>query len=82
MADKQLRLTHAEAKKSAISTSMTADVEGIEATLPSVHDLWGYLLDIGFGLYFLSKFISLATFSIFAPFLCTYPFITFHLGRS
>ncbi len=65
MADKQLRLTHTEVKKSAISTLMTADVEGIEATLPSIHDLWGFLLDIGFGLYFLSKFISLATFSIF-----------------
>lgn len=70
MADKQLRLTHEEAKKSAISTLMTADVEGIEATLPSVHDLWGFLLDIGFGLYLLSKFIKLASISIFGPFLC------------
>ena len=82
MADKQLRLTHTEVKKSAISTLMTADVEGIEATLPSIHDLWGFLLDIGFGLYFLAKFISLATFSIFAPFLCTSPSVTFHLKLS
>ncbi|KAM3466990.1 hypothetical protein NHJ6243_000387 [Beauveria neobassiana] len=70
MADKQMRLTHTEAKKSAISTLMTADVEGIEATLPSVHDLWAFFVDIGFGLYFLSRYISLATISIFAPFLC------------
>ncbi|KAM3532049.1 hypothetical protein NHJ13051_000425 [Beauveria bassiana] len=69
MADKQMRLTHTEAKKSAISTLMTADVEGIEATLPSVHDLWAFFVDIGFGLYFLSRYISLATISIFAPFL-------------
>ncbi|KAM3546871.1 hypothetical protein ARSEF1564_000184 [Beauveria bassiana] len=69
MADKQMRLTHTEAKKSAISTLMTADVEGIEATLPSVHDLWAFFVDIGFGLYFLLRYISLATISIFAPFL-------------
>ncbi|OAA42906.1 ABC transporter, transmembrane domain, type 1 [Beauveria brongniartii RCEF 3172] len=69
MADKQMRLTHTEAKKSAISTLMTADVEGIEATLPSVHDLWAFFVDIGFGLYFLSRYISHATISIFAPFL-------------
>ncbi|KAM3532453.1 hypothetical protein MY4038_004026 [Beauveria bassiana] len=69
MADKQMRLTHTEAKKSAISTLMTADVEEIEATLPSVHDLWAFFVDIGFGLYFLSRYISLATISIFAPFL-------------
>ncbi|KAH8720629.1 ABC transporter FUM19 [Beauveria bassiana] len=75
MADKQMRLTHTEAKKSAISTLMTADVEGIEATLPSVHDLWAFFVDIGFGLYFLSRYISLATISIFAPFLLIYGFL-------
>ncbi|OAA63985.1 ABC transporter, transmembrane domain, type 1 [Cordyceps fumosorosea ARSEF 2679] len=68
MADKQLRLTRAEAKKSAISTLMTADVEGIEQSLPDVHDLWSYLLDISFGLFLLYKFIGLASLTVFGPF--------------
>ncbi len=70
MADKQLRLTQAEAKKSAIATLMTADVEGIEESLPELHDLWGYFLDIAFGLFLLYKFIGMVALTVFAPFIC------------
>ncbi len=70
MADKQLRLTRTEAKKSAIATLMTADVEGIEESLPELHDLWSYFLDINFGLFLLYKFIGLAALTVFAPFVC------------
>lgn len=70
MADKQLRLKHDEAKKSAISTLMTADVEGLEMNLPELHELWGYFVDIGLGLYFLYKFIGVAMVVIFVPVIC------------
>ncbi|OAR02511.1 hypothetical protein LLEC1_06553 [Akanthomyces lecanii] len=69
MADKQLRLTRAEAKKSAIATLMTADVEGVEESLPELHDLWGFFLDISFGLFLLYKLIGLAALTVFGPFI-------------
>lgn len=75
MADKQLRLQPSEAKKSAITTLMTADIEGIEEALPEVHELWGFILDIAFGVYLLYRFIGLACLTVFGPFICKVSFL-------
>lgn len=71
LADKQLRLSQAEAKRSAIATLMTADVEGITTELSSIHSIWGYLVDAVLGLYALSRFIGVATVVVLGPLLRT-----------
>lgn len=67
MSAKQLRLKQSEAKESAIGAVMTADVEGVESGVRNIHDLWTYVLDIGLGFFFLSRFIGLASLTIFGP---------------
>lgn len=73
MAQKQLRLPHSEAKKSAIATLMAADVEGVAEGLPDIHSLWAHLLETGLGLFVLSRLIGVASVVIFIPFFCELP---------
>lgn len=80
MFDKSLRISQSEAKKSAAITLMSADVEGIADGLPKVYELIMTLLELGFGVYFLSLFVGESCFVVLAPLIVS-AIATYFLGK-
>ncbi|KAJ6779421.1 hypothetical protein PWT90_03877 [Aphanocladium album] len=80
MFDKSLRISQSEAKKSAAITLMSADIEGIADGLPKLYELIMTLLELGFGIYFLSLFVGESCFVVLAPLIAS-AIATYFLGK-
>ena len=65
-----LQLDHITAEKSAAVTLMSTDVDNIEAGFVMMHDLWAGVLELGIGLYLLSRYVGAAAVFTLAPALC------------
>lgn len=59
---KNLSLKTSDAKKAAVLTLMTADVEGVVTNSSKSHDIWMSFFEIGIGMYFMSLMIGNAWF--------------------
>lgn len=61
---------------------MTADVESIEDGVRNIHELVSYLIEIALGMLLLSRYIGLASLSIFVPcaFSTIYGFLVGKIG--
>lgn len=56
-----------EAKRSAASTMMSTDVDGIVNTIPAIHETWASVLELGLSIYFLSILILRSGFLVIFP---------------
>ncbi len=56
-----------EAKRSAATTLMSTDVDGIVTALPAIHETWASVIELGLSIYFLSVLISQSGFLIILP---------------
>jgi hypothetical protein len=59
------------AKASAAVTLMSTDIDGIMYGLETVHEIWGSIIDLGIGIYLLSRFVGAATFLVVIPTILT-----------
>lgn len=65
--DKSLRLPQKEAAKSSALTLMSADVDGVTAGLPTIQEFVVTALEVGFGVFFLSRFVGRSCFTVLVP---------------
>ncbi|OAA80139.1 ABC multidrug transporter [Akanthomyces lecanii RCEF 1005] len=69
--DKTHKLSEREAKKSAVLTHMSSDIEDIAKGLTNFIDIPMVLLEVVVGVFFLSRFISFSCFLVLLPVLGT-----------
>lgn len=67
ISDKNARLPQHEAKKSAAMTLMSTDVDGMADGLPEIYELVMTLIEVGLGVWFLSRFVGKSCFVVLAP---------------
>ena len=58
------------AKEFAAVTLMSADIDGIANGLQNLHELWAAILEMGLGVYLLTRQIGAACFLIVIPTVC------------
>lgn len=79
--DKVHYLPENEAKKTAAATLMEADVEGIISGIPVCLDIPFGIMEVGLGVYVLSRFIQLAAFTAFGP-VVVFSVLTYYIGKA
>lgn len=62
-----LELDFATAKKSAAVTLMSTDVDNIEAGFVIMHNIWAGVIELGIGVYLLSRYVGAAAFLVAVP---------------
>lgn len=65
-----LDLDFATSKKSAAVTLMSTDVDSIEAGFVTMHDLWAGVIELGIGVFLLSRYVGAAAFLVAVPAVC------------
>lgn len=80
MLDKGLSLPQQEASKSSALTLMSTDMEGIATGLPDLHELFFTPLELGLGIYFLSRFVGKSCFVVIVP-LAACTIATYFFGK-
>ncbi|KAJ3494640.1 hypothetical protein NLG97_g3948 [Lecanicillium saksenae] len=65
--DKSLHLSQKEATKSSALTLMSTDIEGITEGLPAIQEFVITALEVGFGVFFLSRFVGRSCFTVLVP---------------
>lgn len=69
--DKNLKLELSEARRNAAVTLMTADFEGITAGLKYCFSIPFTFVEVGLGMYFLTKFLKQSSFVVLLPLITT-----------
>lgn len=64
---KLLRLPYSSSERLAAVTLMSTDIEGIASGLPMLHEVWARILELGIGIYLLSRTVKAACFLVFIP---------------
>ncbi|KAJ6789938.1 hypothetical protein PWT90_07566 [Aphanocladium album] len=64
---KALKLSHTQLKKSAALTLMTVDIETLNFTITTFHDLWASVFELGLAIYMLARLIGGACFFVLIP---------------
>ncbi|KAJ6781974.1 hypothetical protein PWT90_01260 [Aphanocladium album] len=78
--DKTHKLSEREAKKSAVLTHMSSDIEDVAKGLTNFIDIPMVILEVAAGVFFLSRFIGSSCFFVLLPVLGT-NFISFLLSK-
>lgn len=64
---KTISLPFSQVEASTAVTLMTTDIEGVAAGIPTIHETWINIVELGFGIYFLYQFVGPAAFFMFIP---------------
>ena len=64
---KLLRIPYSSSDRSAAITLMSTDIEGIASGIPLLHEIWVTVIELGLGIYLLSRIVKAACLLVFIP---------------
>ena len=67
---KTLELDRVAMTDAAPVTLMSTDIDGMTQGFQMIHDIWGFVIEIGIGLFVLQRYVGYPAFLIVVPSFC------------
>ena len=67
---KTLQLDRGAMTDAAPVTMMSTDIDGMTQGFQYIHDIWGFFIEIGVGLFVLQRYVGYSAFLVVVPSFC------------